>query len=130
MPKRPSSRGSGDRRKADDPILAEHQRILAAQEELLRKQEEARRVIENAPRRLEQLKKRQREPIVINLKASRAGQKTFGLPRDKFRETDTASPGPRRARKSDRNIAKLQFIVLCVILFVIVLMLWRVVPQH
>lgn len=127
MPRNPS-RGSGGRRKADDPILAAQQKLLDEQEALLRKQEEARRVIEDAPRKLERLKKRQREPIVINLKASRPGQKQFGLPHDKFR--DTAAPAQRpRARKSDRNIAKLQFVFLCVILFAIGVLIWRVIPQ-
>lgn len=85
-------------------------------------------MIEDAPRKLERLKKRQREPIVINLKASRPGQKQFGLPHDKFR--DTAAPAQRpRARKSDRNIAKLQFVFLCVILFAIGVLIWRVIPQ-
>ncbi|MGH8046671.1 MAG: hypothetical protein ACREKL_05460 [Chthoniobacterales bacterium] len=122
------SRGSGGRRKADDPILLEHKKLLDEQEALLRKQEQARRVIEDAPRKLEKLKKRQREPIMISLKASRPGQKTFGGPHDKFSQA-AGSPRRPRARKSERNIAKLQFIFLCAILAAIVLLIWRVIPQ-
>jgi hypothetical protein len=128
MPQKPSPKGSGGRRKADDPLRLEQKRLLDEQEALIRKQEEARRVIEDAPRRLQQLKKRQREPIVINLKATRSGQKTFGQPHDKYRET-AGQPRPRRKRKTERNIAKLQFIILCVIFLVITLMVWRVIPR-
>lgn len=127
MPPKPSPRGSNGRRKADDPFRLEQKRLLDEQAALIRKQEEARRVIEDAPRKLQQLKKRQREPILINLKAARAGQKSFGLPHDKYREV-TTEPRQRRKRKSERNMAKLQFIVLCVIFLVITLMVWRAIP--
>jgi hypothetical protein len=127
MPRNPS-RGTGGRRKADDPILLEQQKLLEEQEALLREQERARRVIADAPRKLEQLKKKQREPIKISLKASGAGQTKFGLPHDKYREAATPARKPR-ARKADRNIAKLQFIFLCAILFGIVVLIWRVIPQ-
>lgn len=129
MPPKPSPRGSNGRRKADDPLRLEQKRLLDEQEALIRKQEEARRVIEDAPRKLQQLKKRQREPILINLKANRAGQKSFGLPHDKYREA-AAEPRQRRKRKSERNMAKLQFLILCAILFGIALMVWHAVPQH
>jgi hypothetical protein len=127
MPQKPSPRGPGGRRKADDPLRLEQKRLLDEQAALLRKQEEARRVIEDAPRRLQQLKKRQREPILINLKASRAGQKTFG-PHDKFNAAPD-QPRQRRKRKSERNMAKLQFIILCVILLGIAVMVWHAIPQ-
>jgi hypothetical protein len=129
MPPKPSPRGSSGRRKADDPFRIEQKRLLDEQEALIRKQEEARRVIEDAPRKLQQLKKRQREPILINLKASRAGQKSFGLPHDKYREA-AAEPRQRRKRKSERNMAKLQFIILCAIFLAIVLMMLRAIPQQ
>ena len=129
MAQRPSSKGSGGRRKADDPLRLEQKRLLDEQAALLRKQEEARRVIENAPKRLQELKRKQREPIVINLKASRSGQKAFGVPHDKFREAAT-EPRYRRKRKSERNMAKLQFIILCVILVGIAVMIWHAIPQQ
>ena len=129
MPQKPSPRGSGGRRKADDPFRLEQKRLLDEQEALIRKQEEARRVIEDAPRKLQQLKKRQREPILINLKASRTGQKSFGLPHNKYREPTAVEPRQRRKRKSERNMAKLQFIVLVVILLGIVLLMIRAVPH-
>jgi len=127
MPQKPSSRGSGGR-KADDPFRLEQKRLIEEQEALLRKQEQARRVIEDAPRKMERLKKRQREPIMINLKAGRTGQKTFGQPHDKFREA-AEQPRQRRKRKSERNMAKLQFIILCVILVVIAVAIWHAIPQ-
>ena len=127
MPPKPSSNSKG-RKKADSPLLAEQQRLLAEQEALLRRQEQARRVIEDAPRKLQQLKKRQREPIVINLKTTRAGQKSFNVPHDKLRTADEAPRRPR-PRKAERNLAKLQFIILCLIFFGILVMVWHAIPQ-
>jgi len=100
MPRKPAPRGSNGRRKADDPFRIEQKRLLDEQEALIRKQEEARRVIEDAPRKLQQLKKRQREPILISLKANRAGQKSFGLPHDKYRD---AAGEPRSAASASRS---------------------------
>lgn len=129
MAPRPSPRGSGGRRKADDPFRLEQKRLLEEQEALLRQQEQARRVIEDAPRKLQRLKKRQREPIVINLKASRSGPKTFGLPHDKFREA-AVEPRQRRKRKSERNLALVKFVVLCLILAGIAFAIWQQIePQ-
>jgi hypothetical protein len=128
MPSKPSPRGPNGRRKADDPLRLEQKRLLEEQEALIRKQEEARRVIEDAPRRIKELKKRQREPIVINLKAGRTGQKSFGLPHDKYREA-AVEPRQRRRRKSERNMAKLQFIILCAIFFAILVMMLRAIPH-
>ena len=124
MARKPTSKGG---KAGDDPLRLEKKRLLEAQQELIRKQEEARRLIEEAPRKIQELKKRQREPIVINLKAHRSDQKTFGLPHDKFRDT-AAEPRQRRKRKSERNMAKLQFIILCAIFLVIVFMMLRAIP--
>ncbi len=125
-PRKPSSnRAKG----GDDPLNLEHKRLLEQQAELIRQQERARRLIEEAPRRLEQLKKKQREPIRIEFKSNpRAGQKTFGGPHDKFRGT-AAAPSRPRARKSERNMAKLQFVVSVVILAIIVFMILRAIPS-
>ena len=123
-PKKSSSSGSG-RKKTDDPLRLEQKRLLDEQEKLIAQQEKARRLIEDAPRKLEQLKRKQREPIKIHLTSTRTGQKTFGMPHDKF-SADTPSPR-RRPRKAERNIAKLQFIVSVVILTIIFFMVWRAV---
>lgn len=124
-PRKPSSNRST---RGDDPLNLEHKRLLEQQEELLRQQERARRLIEEAPRRLEQLKKKQREPIRITLNAARSGQKTFGVPHDKFRPAASAPSRPR-ARKSERNMAKFQFVVSIVILAIIVIMILRSIPS-
>jgi hypothetical protein len=126
MARKPTSSSRG--RKADDPLVAEQRRLLEAQEALLREQERARRVIEEAPKRLKQIKQRQRDPIRLNLNPGRPAQKTFGLPHDKFRTEETAEPRKPRKRKAERNLARLQFVVLCVILAVIVLLLWSAIP--
>lgn len=125
-PKKSSSSGSG-RKKADDPLRLEQKRLLEEQEKLIAQQEKARRLIEDAPRKLEQLKRKQREPIKIHLTSARTGQKTFGMPHDKFRD-DATTPRRVRPRKAERNIAKLQFVVFVVILAIILFMVWRAVP--
>jgi hypothetical protein len=124
MARKPTPKGG---KTGDDPLRLEKKRLLEAQQELIRKQEEARRLIEEAPRKLQELKKRQREPIVINLKTSRTGQKRFDTPHDKFSSVGDAPRRPR-PRKAERNMAKLQFIVLCAILLFIAFMVWRAIP--
>lgn len=126
MARKPTSSGRG--RKADDPLVAEQRRLLEAQEALLREQERARRVIEEAPKKLKQIKQRQRDPIRLNLNPGRPAQKTFGLPHDKFRTVDAGEPRRPRKRKAERNLARLQFVVLCVILAIIGLLLWSAIP--
>ncbi len=126
MPARkPTSRSAG--KKGDDPLRQEQKRLLEEQEALIRQQEKARRLIEDAPRKLEQMKRRQREPIQIKLTAARAGQKTFGRTHDKFGGAATEPRRPR-ARKSERNAAKLQFVLFVVILAIITFMVWRAIP--
>lgn len=127
MAQRPPRKGSGGRRQADDPIHHEQKRIQEEQKALLRKQEEARRILEEAPRRMEQLKKRQREPIKITLKATRAGQKSFGVPHDKFREAGL-EPRKRRKSRTERNIALIKFIALCLILAGILFAICQQIP--
>lgn len=128
MARKPTSSSRG--RKGDDPLLAEQRRLLEAQEALLREQERARRVIDEAPKKLKQIKQRQRDPIRLNLNPGRPAQKTFGLPHDKFRTAESSAPRKPRKRKAERNLARLQFIVLCVILTIIVLLLYSALPTR
>lgn len=114
------------RKKRDDPFHLEQKRLIEAQEALLREQERARRVIADAPKKLEELKKRQREPIKIRFNSTDVGRKKFGLPHDKFRDA-ASEPRRPRARKAERTLAKVQFIVSVVILAIILLMVWRTV---
>lgn len=125
MPPRKPTRSSG--RKGDDALRLEQKRLLEEQEALLRQQERARRLIEEAPKKLQEMKRRQREPIKITLKATRANQTRFG-PHDKFGEAALGQTRRPRARKAEKNAAKLQFVLFVVILGIILLMLWRSVP--
>lgn len=125
-PRKPASNRNA--RRAEDPLLLEQKRLLEQQEELLRQQERARRLIEDAPRKLQELKKKQREPIRITLNAGRPGRKGFDVPRDKFGGSTATSPIRPRARKAERNLAKIQFIVSLVILAIIVFMILRIIP--
>lgn len=129
MAREPSSSNRG-KKKGDNPLLAEQRRLLEAQEALLREQERARRVIEEAPKRLKEIKARQRDPIRLNLNTGRGGaaQKTFGVPHDKFRTADSAPRKPRK-RKAEKNIARLQFVILVIILAIIGLLLWSAIPS-
>lgn len=124
-PRKPTS---GRNARGDDPVLAEKKRLLEQQEELLRQQERARRLIEEAPRRLEQLKKKQREPIRISLNPGRSTQGGFGVPAGSTRAAAGKIPARPRARKAERNLAKLQFLISVVILAIIVFLIIQAIP--
>lgn len=126
MPPRKPTRSSG--RKGDDALRLEQKRLLEEQEALLRQQEKARRLIEEAPKKLQEMKRRQREPIKITLKATRAGQTRFGGPHDKFGEAAMGETRRPRVRKAEKNAAKLQFVLFVVILAIITFMVWRAIP--
>ncbi len=93
------------------------------QEELRRKQEELQRVIEEAPTRIRERRKKQREPVILKVSTSAASRVGPAL-RDKRNGADAAR---RRnpVRKSERNLARVQFVILCLILLTIGFLIWR-----
>ncbi|MGC1480208.1 MAG: hypothetical protein WA771_06870 [Chthoniobacterales bacterium] len=111
--------------KDEDSMSAEHRRLLDAQEELKRKQEKLQRLIQQAPARKAAQKKKQREPIRLDV-ASAGTMSRPGL-RSKYADNREV-PLRRRARRSERNLARVQFLVLCLILLSIVFAIWRVIP--
>ncbi len=92
--------------KDEDPVAAEHRRLLEAQEELKRKQEKLQRLIKQAPAREAARKKKQREPIRINVSsaghdaAGRSGvaEQVFGRARRAGPEAGAAGRADAAAR--------------------------------
>ncbi len=142
MPRKPISREEGlkpaARRKAppkrkadsqDDPVRSEQRRLIEAQEELKRKQEKLQRLIKAAPAREAARKKKQREPIRINVASAGTMQRPGGGLRSKYGAEARDVPVRKRARRSERNLARAQFLILCLILATIGFLIWKAVPM-
>lgn len=124
--KKPTSRKKSTSRE-EDPVAAEHRRLLEAQEELKRKQEKLQRLIKQAPAREAARKKKQREPIRINV--SSAGMMPRGGVGLRSKYSDGRDvPVRKRARRAERTLQRVQFLALCLILLSILFAIWRVIP--
>ena len=130
---RPSSRA---KKSAARPLDTDRQRLrdeeekIRLLEEKIRHQEEAaRRKLENLPKELEARKRRQQELHRLHLVSAPTRADGLSKLRDKrhpLRQKTTASGGKRMA---ERRAARLQFILLCVVLGVILLLLWKSLPS-
>jgi hypothetical protein len=109
-------------------VRAEQRRLIEAQEELKRKQEKLQRLIKQAPAREAARKKKQREPIRINVASAGAMSRPGGGLRSKFGDARDL-PMRKRARRSERNLARAQFLILCLILATIGFLIWKAVPM-
>ncbi len=111
---------------ADDPVLREQRKLLEKEQEIHRERAKLNRTLKEAPAKFEALKKKQREPVILKLNAAPGVRTGFTL-RDKRGEV---APGARRnsARKSERDGARVKFVVLCLILLTIVFLIWRTIP--
>ena len=110
----------------DRQRLHEEEEKIRLLEEKIRKQEEAaRRKLENLPKELEDRKRRQQELHRLHLVSSPTRADGLSKLRDKrhpLRQKPLAVGGKRM---SERRAARMQFILLCVVLGVILLLLWK-----
>lgn len=126
MPKKPTT--PAGKSALGNPVQAEQQRLKEAENEILRKQRELERVLKEAPARIQKQRERTREFVRINVSAPASTVVPPGGLRDRF-SGDTNSTGRRRKpRRSEQMLAKVQFLVLCLILLTIVFLIWRTIP--
>ncbi len=129
--KTPARRKPAAKRKAptgEDPVRAEQRKLIEAQEELKRKQEKLQRLIKQAPAREAARKKKQREPIRINVASAGTMSRPGAGLRSKYDDSREV-PLRKRARRSERNLARAQFLILCLILATIGFLIWKAVPM-
>lgn len=109
-------------------MSAEHRRLLEDQEKLKRKAARLEQMIQQAPAREAARKKKQRDPIRIDVASAGTMSRGGAGLRDKYGSSRDV-PKRKRARRSERNLARAQFLILCLILATIGFLIWKAVPM-
>ncbi|MFZ4115215.1 MAG: hypothetical protein ACOYK6_00660 [Chthoniobacterales bacterium] len=110
-------------------LREEEEKIRLLEEKIRLKEEAARRKLENLPRELEERKRRQQELHRLHLVSAPTRADGLSKLRDKrhpLRHKTVAAGGKRMA---ERRAARMQFILLCVVLGIILLLLWKSLPS-
>lgn len=129
-------RGSRPARKSKTPAPLDLDRTSLTREleavrkreiEIRKEQEEMQRKMAELPRQIEERERKQRE--MMHLRAIATATQDFSQPRDKRYESARRSSSPRRMTRPEERSAKLQFILLCVILAVFLFFLCKSLPH-
>jgi len=126
MPKKPTPQTG--KSAAGNPVLAEQQRLKEAENEILRKQRELERLLKEAPAKIEKQRVRNRDFVRINVTAPATAAIPPGGLRDRFSGESNSVNRRRKPRRSEQVLARVQFLVLCLILLTIVFLIWRTIP--
>lgn len=98
------------------------------EQELRLLEEKMKRRVEELPRELEAKQRKQHEMIRLRALATATYADGLGKPRD-MRHTSQRSPkGRRRMTRPEERSARLQFLGLCAVLAVILILLWKSLP--
>ena len=112
-------------------LSRELEEIQLRETELRKKQEEMERRVADLPKQIEERERRQREMVRLRALAT-ATDNVFGRPRDKRhspgRPTGRAASSQRRMTRPEERSARLQFLFLCAVLAVILMLLWKSLP--
>lgn len=124
---------SPSRPKAKAPINNDRQRLekdleeIRQQELKLRKlEEEMRRKMEELPKKLEERDRKQRERI--HKLAVLTATDHVGRPQDKRHAPLRQANGTRRMTLSEQRRSRIQFLMLCAVLAVFLILLWKSLP--
>lgn len=103
--------------------LTEEQKELERQQEEIRQKEAAlRQRLQKLP---VEVKKRREEARRIQ----RVDTTTVAYGEIQQRRSLRGSAGPRRGLRKDRNQGRIQFLVLCLVFLLLLILLWRVMPS-
>ncbi|MCE9542465.1 MAG: hypothetical protein K8R38_02945 [Verrucomicrobia bacterium] len=137
----PSSSGrrgrhAGARSSSPLPSLNEDRtRLDRDLEELRRKEKELKaleekmkRRVAELPKELEEKQRKQREMIRLRALATATYADGFSKPLDKRHAAQRSPKGPRRMTRPEERSARLQFLGLCAVLAMILILLWKSLP--
>ena len=116
-------------------LSAEEIRLQKAAEALRRKEQELKaleekmkRRVADLPKELEEKQRKQREMIRLRALATATYADGFSKPLDKRHAAQRSPKGPRRMTRPEERSARLQFLGLCAVLAVILILLWKSLP--
>jgi len=124
---RPSSAPSSlneDRTRLDRDL----EELRRKEQELKALEEKMKRRVAELPKELEAKQRKQREMIHLRAVSTATYADGLGKPLDKRHLTQRASSGPRRMTRPEERSARLQFLGLCAVLAVILILLWKSLP--
>jgi hypothetical protein len=98
------------------------------EQELKALEEKMKRRVAELPKELEAKQRKQREMIHLRAVSTATYADGLGKPLDKRHLTQRASSGPRRMTRPEERSARLQFLGLCAVLAVILILLWKSLP--
>lgn len=113
----------------------DHTRLDRDLEELRRKEQELKvleekmkRRVAELPKELEEKQRKQREMIRLRALATATYADGLGKPLDKRHTAQRRSKGSHRMTRPEERSARLQFLALCAVLAVILILLWKSLP--
>ena len=134
----PSSGSRGPRSGARGSIPSLHEdrtrldrdleELRLKEQELRKLEEKMQRRVDALPKELEERDRKQREMIRLRAMATSTAADGLGQPRDQRHSAPRASRGPRRMTRPEERSARLQFLALCAVLAVILILLWKSLP--
>ncbi|MFI0347801.1 MAG: hypothetical protein ACH346_03360 [Chthoniobacterales bacterium] len=115
---------------ADRELLQQEAEKIRLLEEKIRRQEElARQKLENLPKKIAERQRKQQELMRLHLVSAPTRADGISKLRDKrhpLRHQTSVTGGKRIA---ERRATRMQFILLCLVLGIILLLLWRSLPS-
>ena len=124
------------RRSVHAPLDKDRSRLTRELEEIrqreleLKKQlEEREKRVADLPRQIEERERKQREINRWRALATTTTADGFSRPRDKRHSVSRISSSPRRMTRPEERSARLQFLLLCVILAVFLILLCKSLPR-
>ena len=115
---------------ADRELLQQEAEKIRLLEEKIRRQEEAARLkLENLPKKIAERQRKQQELLRLQLVSAPTRADGLSKLRDKRHPLRQQRSVPGGKRIAERRAARMQFILLCVVLGIILLLLWRSLPS-
>jgi len=96
--------------------------------ELRKLEEKMKQRVEDLPKEVAEKARRQEEMIKLRAIATATYADGLSRPRDKRHSPSTSSTGSRRMTKPEERSARLQFLLLCAVLAMIMVLLWKSLP--
>ncbi len=96
--------------------------------ELKQLEEKMQRRVADLPKEIEERERKQREMIRLRAMATATYADGFSKPRDKRHAPLKQSSGSRRMTRPEQRTAMIQFLMLCAVLVVLFVLLWKSLP--
>jgi hypothetical protein len=109
-------------------LSRELEEIQRRELEIKKAQEEAQRRVTELPKEIEKREQKQREKIKLRAMAQTTTMDGFSSPRDKRHSVMRRGNSVRRLTRTEQRSARFQFLLLCLILGVILVLLWKSLP--